>query len=146
MLGILCRNLKSAPSKTKELGYKAHVRPVLEYASSVWDPHTRKEIEQIEKVQRRAARFVTNNYKRTDSVSDMIKKLRWQTLEQRRKKARLSMLYKIHTGQVHVEFNRLKRLKTRSGRRGNSEMYERVVCRTEHRNMTFLPKTIRDWK
>ena len=145
MLGLLRRNLKSAPAKTKELGYKAIVRPVLEYASSVWDPHTSKEIEKIEKVQRRAARFVTNNYKKRESVSDMIKTLKWQTLEQRRKKARLSMMYKIHTGQVQVEINRLKRLKSRSGRRGHSEQYDRVECRTEHRNQTFLPRTIRDW-
>ena len=75
----------------------------------------------------------------------MIKNLKWQTLEQRRKKARLSMLYKVHTGQVHVELTRLKKLRTRSGRRGHSELYERVECRTEYRNMTFLPKTIRDW-
>ena len=69
MLGLLRRNLKSAPPKTKELGYKALVRPVLEYASCVWDPHTAKEKEKIEKVQRRAARFVTNNYSRKASVA-----------------------------------------------------------------------------
>ena len=49
MLGLLGRNLKSAPSKTKELGYNALVRPVLEYASCVWDPYTTKEKTKIEK-------------------------------------------------------------------------------------------------
>jgi hypothetical protein len=32
------------------------------YASSVWDPTNRKKIGNLEKVQKRAARFVFNNY------------------------------------------------------------------------------------
>ena len=145
MLGLLRRNLKSAPSKTKELGYKSVVRPILEYASSVWDPHSKKDIRKIEKIQRRAARFVLNKYKKTESVTKMLEQLKWQTLEQRRKKSRLCMLYKINNGQVQIEFERLKKARARSGRRGNSETFERVTCRTDYRNETFLPKTIRDW-
>jgi hypothetical protein len=38
------------------------VRPTMEYASSVWDPTNRKKIGNLEKVQKRAARFVFNNY------------------------------------------------------------------------------------
>ena len=146
MLGLLRRNLRSAPKNTKELGYKALVRPILEYASSVWDPYEEKDIQKIEKVQRRAARFVLNQYKQTDSVTAMLKDLGWQTLKDRRKKARLCMMYKINSGQVHIKFERLKKLDKRSGRRkGNSEMFERVVCRRNYRNETFLPKTIREW-
>ena len=46
----------------KEAAYKGLVRPVLEYGSSVWDPHTLGLQEELEKVQNRAARFVTGNY------------------------------------------------------------------------------------
>ena len=145
MLGMLRRNLRSAPEKTKELGYKSLVRPVLEYASSVWDPHTAKDIGKIEAVQRRAARFIKSKYKKEDSVSAMIKDLKWNTLEQRRRKARLSMLYKIRHDQVQVKFVKLKRLKSRGGRRGHTEQYERVTCKSEYRNQTFLPKTVREW-
>lgn len=62
MLGLLRRNLRSAPKTTKELGYKSLVRPILEYGSSVWDPHEEKDILKIEKVHRRAVRFVLNRY------------------------------------------------------------------------------------
>ena len=41
---------------------KGMVRPILEYGSSVWDPHPDKLQEELEKVQNRAARFVTRNY------------------------------------------------------------------------------------
>ena len=35
------------------------MRPILEYGSSVWDPYYEGLIEDLEKVQKRAARFVT---------------------------------------------------------------------------------------
>ena len=43
-LGFICRNLKGCPERLKELAYITLVRPSLEYASSVWDPHTRLDI------------------------------------------------------------------------------------------------------
>ena len=82
---------------------KAFVRPKLEYASAVWDPHTRTQINQIEKVQRRAARYVTNRYHNTSSVTDMLHNLNWPSLEIRRTRVRLIMFYKIihHVVAIH---------------------------------------------
>jgi hypothetical protein len=40
----------------------ALVRPHLEYSSSVWDRHWKKDINRVEMIQHRASRFVTNNY------------------------------------------------------------------------------------
>ena len=37
--------------------YKALVQPLLEYASTAWNPHTNRDTETIEKVQCRAAQF-----------------------------------------------------------------------------------------
>ena len=48
------------------------VRAIIEYASTVWDPHTQSNISQIEAVQRRAARFVKGDY-RTSSTSQILK-------------------------------------------------------------------------
>ena len=59
LLGFLRRNLKIRNESTKENAYKAIVRSNLEYCSTVWAPHTKKNKDEIEKVQRRAARFVT---------------------------------------------------------------------------------------
>ena len=62
-LGFLRRNLYFCPPEdVKEATYKGLVRPVLEYGISVWDPHTHGLQEELEKVQNRAARFVTGNY------------------------------------------------------------------------------------
>ena len=61
-LGFLRRNLSSCPQDVKEMAYKGLVRPILECASLVWDPHGIAVQEELEKVQNCAARFVTGNY------------------------------------------------------------------------------------
>ena len=61
-LGFLRRTLFSCHQNVTEAAYKGMVRPILEYGSSVCDPHTDKLQEELEKVLNRAARFVTRNY------------------------------------------------------------------------------------
>ena len=68
-LGVLRRNLKKCPRNLKDLAYKSILRPKLEYASSVWDPYTAENINKLEGVQRRSARFVCNKYSRKESVT-----------------------------------------------------------------------------
>ena len=55
-------NLFSCPKDVKEMSYKGLVRPILEYASPVWDPDAIVDQEELEKVQNCAARLVTGNY------------------------------------------------------------------------------------
>ena len=79
-LGFLRRNINISSTKVKEQAYKSLVRPSLEYARSVWDQYTKEGITQLEQVQHRTARYVTNRYHNTSSVSNMIEHLNWQTL------------------------------------------------------------------
>ena len=51
----------------------------MEYATTAWASHTKKVINKLENVQRSAARFVSNDYRRTSSVTSMIQKVGWQT-------------------------------------------------------------------
>jgi hypothetical protein len=71
-LGFLCCNLNIGSTSVKEQAYKSLVRPSLEYACSVWDPHLNSTNNKIEMVQRRAARYVTNRQQNTSSVGDNI--------------------------------------------------------------------------
>jgi hypothetical protein len=56
-LGFLKRNLKTSNTNIKSQAYLSLVRPKLEYACSVWDPHTAEHCNKIEMVQRQAARY-----------------------------------------------------------------------------------------
>ena len=59
ILRFLRRTLFSCTEEVKEAAYKGMVRPILEYGSSVWDPHYDGLNGELEKVQKHAARFVT---------------------------------------------------------------------------------------
>ena len=67
------------------------MRPILEYGSSVWDPHYEGLIDDLEKVQKRAARFLTRNYTyEKGSMTDILKKLNGNPC---RKEGRIIELY-----------------------------------------------------
>ena len=51
------------------MAYLSLVRPSLEYTASAWDPYLIKDITAIEKIQRRAARWVTSNYDWRNGIS-----------------------------------------------------------------------------
>ena len=51
-LGFLRRNLFSCPQDVKEAVYKSMVRPILEYGSTVWDPHFNGLNDELENVQK----------------------------------------------------------------------------------------------
>ena len=91
-IGFLLKKLNIVNSDIKEKAYTALVRPTVEYASSAWDPHLLKDMHKLEMIQRRSARYVTNRYHNTSSVEIMLQKLQWPTLEERRKKARLTLI------------------------------------------------------
>ena len=80
-LGFLRRNLFSCPQDVKEAAYKSLVRPILEYGSSVWDPYCNGRNGELENVQKRAARFVTRNYRcETGSMPGILEELKWEIL------------------------------------------------------------------
>ena len=89
----------------KEAAYKGLVRLVLEYGSSVWNPHGLQELEELEKVQNCAARFVTGNYVfETGSMTGILGQLKWESLKKRRKDSRLIliMIYKDLKGKARI--------------------------------------------
>ena len=104
ILGVLQRNLASSSAVFKERAYLILVRPVCEYGSVAWSPYTQKDINCVQSVHRRAARFVCNDYRHTSSINIMLSNLRWQDLETRRRITDLTMLFMIKTGNVRISF------------------------------------------
>ena len=144
-LGFLKRNLKVNSTPIKEHAYKALVRPKLEYASSVWDPHSTKQIQQIEKVQRRAARFVTNRYHNTSSVSDMLQNLNWPTLQTRRLQTRLVLFYKIIHHHVAVNTENILIPVDPRTRHNNPHSFKTIRSNKDAYKFSFFPLTVIHW-
>ena len=93
-LKFIKRNIQTNNQKIKETAYNTYVRPQLEYCTPVWHPWQDKLSYKIERVQRAAARYVLNEYGTTSNVTEMLNTLNWQTLESRRIKNSLILLYK----------------------------------------------------
>ena len=97
-LGHLKRNILTKHSGIREAAFKTVVRPQLKYASAVWGPYAKQDINKIEMVQRRAVRWTLNSYSTYASITEMQNQLGLRTLEQRRADARVMMLFKIVHG------------------------------------------------
>ena len=76
----------------------------MEYASPVWDPHTKHNTNKIEMFHRRCASYVTGNFDRNKSVTSLPNSLNWPTLEERRRKYRLAVMHRILHNQVFIHW------------------------------------------
>lgn len=144
-IGFLRRNLQIHQKHIKSNAYKTLVRPQIEYASTVWDPFTQENQNKIEMVQRRAARFVCNNYSREASVTAMLDELGWCSLKQRRTDQRLIMLYKIVNNLIEVDIVNELKPHSRHSRNIHSNSFRVPLERKTYLKYSFLPRTLEQW-
>ena len=78
------------------------LRPELEYASPIWNPHTTTQIKDLEKVQYWAARFVKIDHRRQTITTDLIATLGWPTLERRRIIKKAIIFYQIVNNIINI--------------------------------------------
>ena len=140
-LAFVRRNLPISNSDIKETAYKGLVRPILEYCAPVWNPHHDKYKDQIEMVQRRAARFVLSRYNSTSSVTEMFGRLQWKTLKQRRKRAGLVVFYKIQYALVAIPLPPIV-IRSETQRPGYPHQYRLPFCRTEAYKESYFQRVI----
>ena len=144
-LGFLRRNVRISSPTIKSQAYFSLVRPILEYASPVWDPYTKRNIDKIEMIQRRAARYVSNRFHNTSSVTNMLSTLGWRSLEWRRVDARLCLLYKIVNGLVAIPCQEHLIPFTRSSRLHHNQAFQIPHSKADYHLYSFFPRTIRVW-
>ena len=94
-LSFIKRNLPKVSKHIKVNCYKTLIRPKAEYACAVWDPHHKKYINDIEKIQKSAARYVTGNYIMESGNTEInLNSLGWPTLEERRQQTMINIFRK----------------------------------------------------
>lgn len=149
ILGLIKMTLWNAPMKVKLLAYKTLVRPIIEYASEVWDPYFAQDIDKLEMVQRKAVRFVADLRGRAD-VTKAVQELNLETLVQRRKSARIGLLLKIIANENMHEslmayYNNLLSKKEKVQTRAAVKSLPRAPISTNDKFLhSFLIRTMKD--
>jgi hypothetical protein len=80
--------------------FKAYVRPILEYGSTVWNPSSAGLTQDIERVQRRFTKRLRGL--RALAYDDRLSRLNLVSLETRRRHADLLMMFKVLNGHIEI--------------------------------------------
>ena len=83
--------------------YKAIVRPHLEYCIQAWSPYLRKDIDMLEKIQRRATKLIPGL--RDLTYEERLKECGLTTLETRRSRGDQIEVFKILNGYENIDSN-----------------------------------------
>ena len=121
--------------------YKTYIRPHLEYCVQVWSPHLKKDINNLERIQRTATKLVKGL--KWKSHEERLKILGLHSLQQQRIRGDLIETYKILTGKERVDNQRFFRLATNShGLRGHQLKLFMPRCSTTARRTFFSSRVI----
>ena len=120
-----------------------YVRPIVEYCSSVWCPVYKCDVDLIEKVQRRfTKRLAGLKYM---SYGQRLHYLKAETLEVRRLKADLIMMFKMLNNGVDTEFCEFFRLNTNRITRGHCFKLAKPRSSVNARDFSFACRRIDCW-
>ena len=109
VLGMIRRNITYKEKSLIVPLYKAIVRPHLEYCIQAWSPYLRKDIDMLEKIQRRATKLITGlRYLRYE---ERLKECGLTTLETRRLRGDKIEVFKILNGYENIDSNIFSKLK-----------------------------------
>ena len=146
---VFTNNDLNACDRRSEQAYKQMVLPLLEYCASIWDPHHQSDIQKLEMVQHRAARFVTNKpwtHNNNDSVTKMSYDLKWPSLQSRRKYLRLILLFKIINHLLLIPHHYFPPpAKLNSTRANHPLKFYHYQPSNDTYRFLFLPRTVLDW-
>ena len=138
---FLQRNLPKCSRAIKLQCYKTYVRPITEYACTVWSPHGNKSLtEKIERVQRKAARWIESKWKYTDSPTSMISNLRLASLESRRNAACIKMLFNIMNRNKYIHESCIPKRQRCSNIR-----FQPIYAALKSYEHSFFPSSIKLW-
>ena len=142
--GYLRRNLRHCPSNVRKLSYLTFVRPQLEYASSIWSPSAHYQINMLEAIQNRAARYISRIYCHHSSVTQLKLKYSLQPLCVRRQVSLLCLFHK-YVYNNKTSSLQLERPLYTSRRLHNHLSFTRIFGNTNAFNTSALPQAIRMW-
>ena len=111
--------------------YKAIVRPHLEYCSQAWRPYHKKDIDMLERIQRRATKMIPEL--RDLSYESRLLQCGLTTLETRKLRGDQIQVFKIVSGYEDVDRNMFFKLKEGSRTRGHKAALVKEQCMLDMR-------------
>ena len=143
ILGLIRRNIVY---KEKELIiplYKTIVRPHLEYCIQAWRPYRKKDIDMLERVQRRATKMIPKL--RNISYEMLLKECGLTTLETSRLRGDQIEVFKILNGYENIDRNIFFTVKEERRTRGHGVTLAKKQCRLDIRKFSFSQRTVNEW-
>ena len=143
ILGLIRRNITYKGKKLIIPLYKAIVRLHLEYCIQAWRPYRKKDIDTLERIQRRATKMIPEL--RDLSYEERLKECGLTTLETRRLRGDQIEVFKILNGYENIDRNMFFSLKKDSRTRGHEVKLVKDQCRLDIRKHSFSQRTINEW-
>ena len=143
ILGLIRRNITYKGKKLIIPLYKAIVRPHLEYCIQAWRPYRKKDIDTLERIQRRATKMIPEL--RDVSYEERLKECGLTTLETRRLRGDQIEVFKILNGYENIDRNMFFSLKKDSRTRGHEVKLVKDQCRLDITKHSFSQRTINEW-
>lgn len=143
ILGMIYRTFSTRDRGVMLKLYKSLVRPHLEYCGPAWTPHLRKDVDVLERVQRRATKMMEGMGEM--DYSDRLAALGLTTLETRRIRADLIELYKLLRGGGGRSLRGFELRLDRGGRRGHGLKLFKNRVRLEVGKHSFSNRVCQVW-
>ena len=121
------------------------IRPRLEYAAVVWSPYMKKDIRKLERVQRAATKMVPEL--RDLEYNERLKEMELPTLQARRERGDLIMMYKVVNGMEKIDRRDLviEQESQIQRTRGHSRRVKKSQCLRDVRKYSFPHRVVDVW-